>query len=206
MLSPPISCHDLDRLVHEALHVRNEHARATADSVRRKLQARLLDLESRFERMLAEEVPDAALRRAWTQHLHGRGPAPDAPSALPIVVFRGRSEAGSEVVVRASPGGDLLVEVDGAVVDHGAGRGGGRAGALDLRSDRGASFLRLDGLGEFREEFAASAPALDALRAWADDPRGEPPWSVMRELAADGLIDRTFALTPRGRRALGRSA
>ena len=86
MPRPPISCRELDLLVHEALHVHNEHARATADSVRRKLRARLLELEARFERTLAEEVPDEALRRAWRDHLHARGPAPSKPSAHTAVL------------------------------------------------------------------------------------------------------------------------
>lgn len=201
MPRPPISCRELDMLVHEALHVHNEHARATADSVRRKLHARLLELEARFERTLAEEVPDEALRRAWRDHLHARGPAPSEPHPLPIIVFRGRSEANSDILVREAPSAELQVEVDGALIDHTP----ERAGALNLRLDRGAWFLRVERLGDFREVFA-SAETLQPLRAWADDPRGEPPWSELRGLAADGLIDRTFALTPRGRRALGRAA
>lgn len=198
MPSPPISCRELDLLVHEALHVHNEHARATADAVRRKLQARLLDLQARFDRTLVEEVPDEALRDAWRRHLHTRGPAPDQPSPVPIIVFRGRSEAGAEVVVHEAHSGALQIEVDGALVV----RSVDRTGDLPLRTDAGGTFLDLEGLGPFRETFVASAEATAALRAWAEHPRGQPPWSALRELAADGLIDRTFALTPRGRRAI----
>jgi hypothetical protein len=198
MPSTPISCRELDLLVHEALHVHNEHARATADSVRRKLHARLLDLTARFERVLAEEIPDESLRAAWRRHLHNRGPAPDAPLPQPIVAFRGRSDAGSEMVVREAPGGELRMEVDGALVE--------RPRALDLRLDHGTWSLPMEGLGYFRETFVAAAEAVTRLRGWADDPQGEPPWPELRGLAADGLIDRTFGLTARGRRVLGRAA
>lgn len=196
MPSLPFGCRELDLLVHEALHVHNEHARATAPSIRRKLHARLLDLEERFERTLAESVPDEELRRAWHEHLHCRRPVPTEPPPLPIIVFQGRSEAGSEVVVRGAPDGELHIDVDGAPFH--------RASALDLREDSGQWSCHTDGLGDFRETFAASPDALEALRVWVAHPRGEPPWRELRELAADGLVDRHFALTPRGRRALGR--
>jgi hypothetical protein len=198
MLSPPIGCRELDLLVHEILHVRSEHAGATALGVRRRLQARLRDLEERFDRTLGEEVPDEAVRLAWREHLRGHGPAPVEPREVPMILFQGRSEAGSQVVVRVARDGELPIEVDGAVVQ--------RVRALDLDHDRGAWVLRTPGLGDFRETFAAGDEALAALGAWIDAPRGEPPWKHLRELAADGICDRHFALTPRGRRALGREA
>ncbi len=196
------SFRELDLLVHEAAHVHNEHKRATADSVRRKLGARLLELEARFERMLAEGVPDEALRHAWREHLHARGPAPSEPRPLPIVLFSGRSDAGSQVLVRLAKDGALRIEVDGALVD----RTTDSASALRLREGAGAWLFRIEGLGDFRETFASSSEAMAALRTWADHPRGAPPWTEMRELAADGLVDRNFSLTSRGRRALGRAA
>jgi hypothetical protein len=202
MPNPPISCREIELLVRETQHVHNQHARATADSVRRKQHARLLELETRFERTLKEEVPDEALRQAWRDHLHLRGPAPSEPQPLPIIVFRGRSEATSEVLVRETASAELRIEVDGALLQ----RTVARAGGLDLRHEGASWLLRIEGLGDFRETFAASPGAIDALRAWTDHPSGEPPWKEYRELAADGLVDRTFALTPRGRRALGRGA
>jgi hypothetical protein len=201
MASPSISCRELDLLVREAAHVHNEHARATADSVRRKQGARLLELEARFERTLAEEVPDEELRRAWREYLHGRGPAPSEPRPIPMVLFRGRSEAGSEVLVRETPRGELGIEVDGALVN----RTVDSASVPNRTLEGGVGLLRIEGLGDFRETFVAPPDAVEALRAWTDDPRGEPPWPKQRELAADGLVDRTFALTRRGRRALGRA-
>ncbi|WP_437284742.1 hypothetical protein [Sorangium sp. So ce406] len=198
MPSPPIGCRELDLLVHEALHVHNEHARATSESVRRKLHARLLELEERFERVLTESVSDEAVRRAWREHLHARGPAPAEPPPPPILVFRGRSEAGSEVVVRVASSGELRVEVDGALLN--------RTVALALRQDGERSFFPIKGVGDFGETFVASPEAIEALRAWVDEPRGQPPWEHLRELADDGLVGKDFALTPRGRRALGRTA
>lgn len=198
MPSPPVGFRELDLLVHEALHVHNEHARATSESVRRKLHARLLELQERFERVLDESVPDEALRHAWREHLHARGPAPAEPRPPPIVAFRGRSDAGSEVVVHAASNGELRVEVDGGLLN--------RATALNLRHDRGAWSFAIDGLGDFSETFVASASAVEALRAWVGKPRGKPPWEHLPELADDGLVAKDFALTPRGRRALGQPA
>lgn len=198
MPSPPIGCRELDMLVHEVLRVHNEHARATSESVRRKLHARLLDLEERFERALTESVPDEAVRRAWREHLRGHGPAPAEPRPPPNIVFRGRSEAGSDVVVHVASNGELRVDVDGGILDHG--------GALNLRQDGERAFFEIAGVGDFGETFVASPEAIEALRVWIDEPRGKPPWEHLRELADDGLIGKDFALTPRGRRALGRAA
>jgi hypothetical protein len=200
MLNPPVSCRELDLLAYQVLRVHTAHADATADSLRNKLGARLDELEAQFERTLTEEVPDETMRHAWREHLHAHGPAPNVPLPLPIVVFRGRSEVGSEILVRETPDAELRIEVDDTLltrrIDH--------ARALDIRLEGGQWLLRIEGLGDFRETFAASPDTVDALRSWTDEPRGDPPWSAVRELAADGLIDRTFALMPRGRRALGR--
>jgi hypothetical protein len=191
-------------LVHEILHVHNEHARASATTIRRKLGARLLELEERFERVLTESVPDEALRHLWHEHLHQRAPAPAEPPGVRMILFRGRSEAGSEVVVHEAPGerdaqaGDVTVEVDGAVVNQVRG--------LDLRHEMEGWVFHTAGTGDFRETVVVSAETLEALRASVENPRGEPPWEHVRELAADGLVDRHFGLTPRGRRVLSRAA
>jgi hypothetical protein len=202
MPNPPISCRELDLLSHEALHVQTALAGMTAESIRRHLSARLHELENRFERALVEQVPDEQIRRSWREHLQGKGPAPREPRPLSMLIFRGRSDAGAEVVVRQLDADELRVEVDGALVD----RAENRASGLDLRPDNGPWLLHMRTLGDFRETFTASPEAVEALRAWADDPRGEAPWSLLRELAADGLVDGTCALTPRGRRALDRAA
>ena len=198
MPSPPAGYRELDLIVHEFLHVHNEHARASADSVRRKLRARVLELRERFERELTASVQDEPLREAWREHMNQRAPAPAEPPPVPLILFRGRSEAGSEVIVYEAQAGGLRVEVDGTLVH--------RVVRLDLRHQEGAWVFHRDDLGDFRETLVASAEGLEALRAWVDDPTGEPPWQHLRELAADGLVDRHFALTSRGRRALGRAA
>lgn len=198
MPSPPAGYRELDLIIHEFLHVHNEHVRASAESVRRKLRARVLELRERFERELTASVQDESLREAWREHIHQRAPAPAEPLPVPLIVFRGRSEVGSEVVVCEAQAGGLRVEVDGKLVQ--------RVVRLNLRYDQGAWVFHPDDLPDFRETLVASAEGVEALRAWVDDPSGEPPWQHLRELAADGLVDRHFALTSRGRRALGRAA
>ena len=129
MRDPPVGCRELDLLVHEILHVRSEHARVTAPAVRRHMEARLRDLEDRFDRTLREQVPDEGVRLAWRAHLQGHRPAPTEPRAVPLLLFRGRSEAGSWVEVEQSADDELPLAVDGAVVL--------RVTALDLVHDRG---------------------------------------------------------------------
>ncbi|WP_437577207.1 hypothetical protein [Sorangium sp. So ce887] len=197
MIKPPPSRDDLLAIVHEHNHVHNEHQRATAESIRRKLEARMLEIEGRFERELAEAIADEALRQAWRDHLHWRGPAPSEPPPVSPLVFRGRSEVGSEAVAREKAG-DMHIEVDGAVYDRRLG--------LDLAADPEGTVLRVGTLPPFRERFELPAEALDALRAWFERPGTEPPWRWARELVAEGLVDGHFALTDRGRRALVRRA
>lgn len=193
-LSQPVTRVALEAIVHECQHLHNENARASAESVRRKFSARLLDLEQRFERALEEGVPDERIREAWREFLHLRAPAPSEPPPIAPLLFRGRSDVGSEVVVRECPDGLFDVEVDGSPIQ--------RVSGLDLASDGGSTALRVAGLRTFKETFAAPPEALEALRAWVERSEGEPPWEHLRELAADGLIDGHFGLTRRGRRAV----
>lgn len=190
----PVTRDDLEAIVHECHHVHNENARASAESVRRKFSARLLELEQRFERALAEGVPDEGIRQAWRDYLHFRAPAPSQPPPIEPLLFRGRSEAGSEVVVRECADGKLEVAVDGSPIE--------RVSGLDLASDGGTASLRVAGRQTFNETFGAPVEALEALRAWAERTEGEPPWEHLRALAADGLVDGHFGLTRRGRRAV----
>ena len=191
-----VSTGELEAIVERYHHLREEHRRAgPGGSVRRHLQRRLTGLEDEFERLLAEWVPGEIGREAWRLHLHHGAPAPAEPGqAGPALVFRGRSPAGSLVEVHELPGGDYDVSVDGASVER-IGR------APDLAVETPHLVFRLGEL-EFHEIFGVPAPALAALRAHVTAPAGEPPWQYATELAAHGLIDRDFGLTPRGRRAL----
>ena len=187
---------ELEATVIEYHHVRSEHERTGAEGrVRRHLHARLARLEGRFERLLAEFVVDEGAREAWRRRLHEGLPAPDDPRPRePTPLFKGRSTAGSAIEIRRRADGDLDVLVDGARLER-------IAHAADLAAGKLPLPFRI-GDQEFQEIFEAPAPALAAARAYFSDPSGEPPWQHAPALAADGLIDRTFALTPRGRRAL----
>lgn len=190
-----VSRDELEAIVREIRHVREEHRRANPGSgVRRRLEAELLELEADFERLLEEWVTDEETRAAWRAHLYDDGPEPAEPEPEPPLVFRGRSEAGSVVEIRRRPGGELVVEVDGAPVVR-------VEGEQDFSGTEAPHTFTLDSIA-FEETFAASEAALEALREFVAGRAPRPPWRYAAELAADGLIDRHFDLTPRGRRAL----
>jgi len=127
--------------------------------------------------------------------LHHRGGEPSGPPAIRPVVFKGRSDAGSLLEARGDASGQLVVEVDGQLVERLEGP------AIRIEDGRPAVFT-LDG-AEFREEFDAGTGALRALRRFrASD--GELPWEHVSALLSDGLIDVDFALTVRGQRALAK--
>jgi hypothetical protein len=184
----------LEALVRHYHHVESEHERAHPQgSVRRHLELRLDHDRKRFDHLLAEYVPDEDTRGAWRDFLHHRGGEPSGPPAIRPVVFKGRSEAGSVLEARRDPSGELLVEVDGQLVERLEGP------TIPIRQGRRAVF-GLDGT-EFREEFDAEPGALRALRRFRAS-GGDPPWEHASALLADGLVDVDFALTARGRRAL----
>ena len=192
-----LSRRELELLVAEFRHVRSEHERAgPGGSVRRHLHTRLLHLSERLDRLLEEWVPGEEVREAWRACLHDGAPAPAEPrESPPALVFKGRSEAGAVAEVRERPDGDYDVVVDGGLLERVA-LGG------DLYE---AGTLRLDGLDlKVQEVFGASHAALEAAEAFFAGEGGPPPWGHARELVADGIVDTTFALTPRGRRALAR--
>jgi hypothetical protein len=183
---------ELEALVRYYRHLENEHKRAQPESgVRRRIEDRQLEARERFDRVIAEWVPDEDLRRAWRDYLHHRGPEPEGPDAIRPLVFCGISDAGSVVEVRGRTGEDLDVHVDGALVER---------IAEDFSAVTPPLRFRLNGT-EFEETFGASAEALDALADFLEDGKS-PPWEYASELLADGLVDVHFALTPRGRRAL----
>ena len=193
VLTPPCR-EELEALVRHYHHVESEHKRAHPQgSVRRHLELRLDHDRRRFEHLLAEYVPDESTRGAWRDFLYHRGGEPSGPPALRPVVFKGRSEAGSVLEARRDPSGELVVEVDGQLVE--------RLEAPPIRTEEGRPpVFSLDGT-EFREEFDAGPGALRALRYFRAS-GGDPPWEDASALLSDGLIDVDFALTARGRRAL----
>lgn len=77
--------------------------------------------------------------------------------------------------------------------------------ALESRIERRLALLVADGM-RCRETFTASPGSLAALRRHVSAGAGEPPWEHAPELLRDGLVDPDSGLTPRGRRALARSA
>lgn len=184
----------LDALVRDYHRLQNDHKRAAPGSaVRRRIEERLLDARQRFDRVLAEWVPEPDLRTGWRQYLHYRAPPPPGPQAIRPVVFRGVSDAGAVVEIRGRAGEELAVEVDGSLVER-------VVGEKDFAAILAPATFRLDHT-EFVETFSASPQALDALAHFLAD-GGSPPWTYASELLGDGLIDTHVGLTPRGRRAL----
>lgn len=192
-----VSRDELEALVRQVHHLREEHRRAHVESsARRHLGERLLEAEGDFERLLGEWLTDDAAREAWRQHLYADGPEPAAPVPQPPLVFRGRSPAGSVAEIRQRPDGDYAVEVDGCAVER-----------LEVKPSlwgtQAPHVFALDSM-VFRETFSASPDALAALREFVAERDPRPPWRHAAELAEDGLVDRHLALTARGHRALAR--
>jgi hypothetical protein len=179
---------ELRQLAHEYQRVRQAHSENTAPSVRRQLEGKLEDLQRRFERTLEQLVPEDEARATWRAVLYHQAEPPEPAASSPPPIFRGRSDIGAEVEVREGNAGGYDVLVDGSLV-------------LRLPDPVDQGHLRVDNL-DFREVFDATPEALDALLVYTRDPDGDPPWPFAAELLADGLVDRTFGLTPRGRRAL----
>jgi hypothetical protein len=178
--------------------VQNEEQRATPESaVRRRLEARLIDVRERFDRRLEEWVPDAETREAWRRHLDNHGPPPDEPPAIRPLVFCGRNEAGSTVEIRRRSAAELDVEIDGALAER-------IAADEELRATTVPYRLRLDGMA-IDETFAVPPEALEALAGFVAD-GGAPPWEHFEALYGDGVVGENMALTPRGRRALALQA
>jgi hypothetical protein len=187
----------LEALARQYHHLQNEHKQFPEGStMRRRIGERLLDVRERFDRVLDEWVDDDDLRESWRRHLHNRAAVPEGPPPIRPLAFRGVSDAGSVAEIRGRNGDDLDVVVDGSLVERIAAR-------KDLSRDVPSTF-RVDGF-EFRETFAASADALQALDEFLAG-GGSPPWEHATELLADGLIDTHFDLMPRGRRALATSS
>jgi len=184
---------ELEVLARHYHHLQNEHKRSAPGSgVRRRIEDRLLETRERFERLLAEWVPDAELQQEWREYLHHRTPEPQGPPAIRPLVFLGRSEQMTVVAIRRKRGDELEVEVDGALVE--------RISWDETFAATEPFRLRLDRV-DFDEIFSASPEARQALSGFLAD-GGWPPWEHAAELLRDGLIDAHVALTPRGHRAL----
>ena len=197
MNTPPFEPLDLlRRLGDEYRHVEQEHHREppSRSATRNRLAAQMRELEAHFERILAEWTTDGALRGAWHEFLRGRGPAPDQPQIARPPLFKGRTEAGSLVEIRAANDGyDILV--DGARSDH---------SNLPWHLDPDTRGRVRIGGHACEEAFDAGAEAVAALTDFLAG-RADPPWRWARELFEDGLLDPNLALTARGRRCLDRA-
>jgi hypothetical protein len=182
----------LEQLVRNYHHLQNEHKRAAPGSrPRRRIEDRMRDVRERFDRLLAEWVPEADVAEEWRAHLQYRAPEPSGPAPIHPLIFRGENEAGAVVEIRRK-GHELTVTVDGTLAE--------RLSEEDVPADWFHVFRVSE--TDFRETFTASADAVQALAAFVADGDGDPPWDVAEELFSDGLTDVHFALTPRGRHAL----
>lgn len=149
----------LGALVRHYHRVESEHARAHPQgSVRRHLELRLDHDRKRFDHLLAEYVPDEDTRGAWRDFLHHGGGEPSGPPSIRPVVFKGRSEAGSVLEARRDPSGELLVEVDGRLVER---LEGPTIPGGDRPWERGSALLA-DGLIDV--DFALTARGRRALK------------------------------------------
>jgi hypothetical protein len=190
---------ELQATVVEHRHVLEEHRCAHADSrVRRHLERRVHELETRFEELLQEWALDEELQAAWRAHLRAGAPTPAEPVEAWPLVFRGIAETGSDVEIRERADGAYDVTVDGSLVER-------IEAALDFAGTTARREFDLDGT-VFHETFVASGPALEALDDFVAEGLSEPPWPAAPELIADGLVDSHFGLTPRGHRALAQSS
>lgn len=186
----------LRRLGDEYRRVEEEHHREPAyrGAIRHRLADQMRALETHFERVLVEWTTDETLRATWREFLRGRGPAPDEPHRAQPPLFKGRTDAGAIVEIRpVFDGYDIFI--DGARSDH-------TSVPWHLDPDSGGRVL----IGEHAcdETCDAQPQAIAALTEFLAG-RDEPPWEWARELLEDGLIDPELALTPRGRRCLGRA-
>ena len=191
---PPISEPELARIAHEYRRLHEEHRRTgTAGSARRKLEGRLQRLRRKFERLVDEVPLTSRDRQRWRNALSPTRATPALHAEVRQLLYRGRSDAGSELLLLPMPGGTLEAFVDGAgvaVLD--------RADELE-RTDPEFAFV-LDGK-TFYETFAVPKCTLAELREAIATGRGPRP-DNLRELIEDGLVDGRLGLTARGRRAL----
>jgi hypothetical protein len=174
-------------------HLRGDSKRERdKGTTRRHQHARMEELERRFETLLARWMPDPEARTMWRAHLHEGSDVPSPPAPPRTLLFKGRVETGPTVAVYGNTDGTQEVLVDG----HPATRPYGRVD-LDDRPRPLHIFGR-----DFAECCDAPEAAINALRVFFAAPSGAPPWVFARPLLDEGLIDRDFSITARGRRLL----
>jgi hypothetical protein len=180
---------ELSATAREFRHLQAEHEREGPEgSWRRRQGARLAEIERHFETLLERWVDDPAELERWRAHFYHGGEQPEVED-LGVLLFKGRSDAGSLVEIRETESGESAVRIDATEAAH-------WTGDLPIESP-----LRF-GDSVFEETFDAPAAAVEALRALVGGASREPPWQWATALYADGIIDSTFALTERGRRLL----
>jgi ribosome-associated translation inhibitor RaiA len=188
----PFLAEQLAEVVSRYRHAAEEHRRTTVEGRRRRrVEQELDELSARFERLLALAAADEEMRALWRAHLRGAAPAPPLPEPAPTLLFRGRSETGAELRILGLGAHELDVVVDGARVER-------LDRADELLTDEPGLAFRV-GDTAHAETFAATRASIAALGSALQSGRPAP---ADRELMLDGLVDRTFGLTPRGRRAL----
>ncbi len=186
----------LQQIVDAYHHLTEEHRREGAHgSWRRRFERRLAALEAKFENLLAHTVPDPEDKARWRSSLFHEAAMPARTVERRYLRFKGKSEAGTCAEVWEDEGGAVLL-LDGKPTR----RSPGPEWTKDVTAE--GLRMRVDGI-VYEERFDAPEPAMEALAAHAADPTSTAPWAWAPELWAEGLIDQTFAITPRGRRLIG---
>lgn len=179
-------------------HVQVEHERETPrGSTRRRLRQDMTRIVAQFDGLLERWVPDTDERAAWRAYLHGDDRRPATAPLAPPPLFRGHTNAGALIEVRAADDGGYDVLVDGARSEH-------HTLPWELEPER----IEPIQVGPWScvESFHAPDRAVTALREAHAQPGSTPPWRWARQLFEDGLIDADFAVTARGARCLRRGA
>lgn len=186
---------ELKQLVETYRHLHEEHRRTGTNSrTRRRLEQRLAAAAERFERRLREAALDEQDREEWRRHIYHAAPPPALAENGTPIVFRGRSDTGSELLIRRLGPGELEVIVDGTTVE--------RLAEADELLSLSPNLTFPMGGQLYRETFQVEEGALDNL---AELLATGKPVPGLQALVREGLVSRNLELTPRGRRALDRT-
>lgn len=188
----------LHALLKEIRHLKAEPRRSGAESAwLRRHETRLAQLRERFETLAERWLDDEREQRDWLAALHDDAPIPTIPELGLPPVFKGRTKAGAEVIVRprlADADTDFELVVDGDLVERMPAPVAGIAGTRWHMTQNPIVLELTDCPDE----------ALDALDDYRANPAGGPPWQWAVALYREGLIDENFSITTRGRRMLER--